>query len=116
LKHAIAGPYIAICQNPGNVRVTWNFASWAKKPEVKAAWARIEEKQGLDKSLSLWRDTKRLAEIFATLDAEILGSWTRSESMDKSRKLGWNGFVDTKEAIRATIDRMAELKMVPALK
>lgn len=38
-----------------------------------------------------------------------------SDSMDKSRKLGWNGFVDTKDAIRDTLDGLAELKMVPSL-
>ena len=59
---------------------------------------------------------RALNECFGTLDAEVLGPWTRMESMDKSRKLGWNGFVDTTEGIRATIEQLAELKMMPALK
>jgi hypothetical protein len=101
---------------PGKVRVTWNFASWAQKPEVKAAWAAIEEREGLDKSLNPWRDERALLDLWGTLDAEILGPWTRTESMDKSRKLGWNGFVDTKESIRQVIDQLAELKLVPALR
>ncbi len=36
-------------------------------------------------------------------------------SMDKSRKLGWNGFVDTRDAIRDTLVGLAGLKMVPPL-
>lgn len=36
-------------------------------------------------------------------------------SVDKSRKLGWNGYVDKKEAIKDTIRALAMLKMVPPL-
>lgn len=99
----------------GKVRVMWNFASWAEKPEVKSAWTKIEEREGLDKSLSPWRDSKTMLDLWGTLDAELLGPWTRTESMDKSRKLGWNGFVDTKESLKAVIGELARLKMVPAL-
>lgn len=99
----------------GVVKVTWNFASWAEKPEVKAAWEKIQAREGLDRSLDPWRNDKVLKETFGTFDAEILGGWGRVESMDKSRKLGWNGFVDTKEGIRNAIEELAELKMVPKL-
>ena len=71
--------------------------------------------RGLQKSPSPWRTDRALNECFGTLDAEVLGPWTRTESMDKNRKLGWNGFVDTTEGIRATIEQLAELRMVSAL-
>jgi hypothetical protein len=100
----------------GLVNVTFNFSSWAQKPEVKAAWETIQEREGLDKSLNPWRSEKALLDLFGTLDAETLGSWSRVMSMDKSRKLGWNGFVDTKVAIRDIVDKLAVLKMVPELK
>lgn len=99
----------------GKVRVLWTFSAWAEKEEVKQAWERIQEREGLDKGLSPWRDHKSLLDCFGTLDAEVLGPWTRTESMDKSRKLGWNGFVDTKESIKEVIGQLATLKMVPAL-
>ena len=35
--------------------------------------------------------------------------------MNKSRKLGWHGFVDTKEGIFDAIQEMADLKMLPPL-
>jgi hypothetical protein len=57
-----------------------------------------------------------LLDLWGTLDAETLGPWTRTESMDKSRKLGWNGFVDTKESIREVIGQLAELKLVHKLR
>lgn len=100
----------------GVVNFTWNFEGWAAKPEVREAWERIQEKEGLDKSLSPWRNQKVMRDCFGTLDAEILGNWARVESMDKSRRLGWNGWVDTKEGIRDAIEKLAALKMVPALK
>jgi hypothetical protein len=100
----------------GVVNFTWNFEGWAAKPEVREAWERIQEREGLDKSLSPWRNQKVMRDCFGTLDAEILGNWARVESMDKSRRLGWNGWVDTKEGIRNAIEKLAALKMVPALK
>ncbi len=39
----------------------------------------------------------------------------RTQTMDKAKKLGWHGHVQTDEAIKQTIDKMAEMKMVPAL-
>lgn len=36
--------------------------------------------------------------------------------MDKSRKLGWYGFVDTRESIREVIGQLAEMKLVPKLR
>ena len=34
-------------------------------------------------------------------------------SMDKSRKLGWHGFVDTNEVILEVFDDLAKIKMIP---
>ena len=36
-------------------------------------------------------------------------------SMDKSRKLGWHGFVDSSEALLEVFDDFAKLKMIPAV-
>ncbi|KAI9853125.1 MAG: hypothetical protein M1824_001538 [Vezdaea acicularis] len=92
----------------GKVNVGFSFAEWAQKPEVLAAWEELKEKHGLehspfDDSLS----------SFGLIDGEILGPWPRALSMDKSRKLGWNGYVDSKDAILDTIHELAKLKMVP---
>jgi hypothetical protein len=35
--------------------------------------------------------------------------------MDKARKLGWHGYVDTHESIRQIFEQMIELKITPAL-
>ena len=33
--------------------------------------------------------------------------------MDKSRKLGWHGFVDTSESLLDVFEDLAKLKMIP---
>jgi hypothetical protein len=35
--------------------------------------------------------------------------------MDKAKKLGWHGHVRTADGFKDTIEKMAELKMVPRL-
>jgi hypothetical protein len=35
--------------------------------------------------------------------------------MDKAKKLGWRGHVQTDEGMRDTLEKMVELKMVPKL-
>ena len=52
---------------------------------------------------------------FGLLDAELLGGWGRVLNMNKNRKLGWNGFVDTGESIEEVIREMVELKLVPPM-
>ncbi len=41
--------------------------------------------------------------------------WANERSMNRSRKLGWHGYVDTVEAIWEVIGEMAGLGMVPPL-
>lgn len=97
----------------GSVHVMWNFASWAEKPEVKAAWAKLQDSEGLRKDLDPWRSWEKIQEVWGTLDAEILGGWGRVQTMDKAKKLGWQGHIQTDEGIRDTIERMVEMNMVP---
>ena len=35
--------------------------------------------------------------------------------MDKARKFGWNGHVDSLDALKDTCDKFVEYKMVPPL-
>ncbi|PVH82412.1 hypothetical protein DL98DRAFT_619677 [Cadophora sp. DSE1049] len=100
---------------PGLVRVTFTFEGWAKRDEVKAAWKNIQEREGLRGDLDPWRRKETLVNVFGTLDAEMLGSWSRTQTMDKAKKMGCTGHVQTDEGLRKTIERMAELEMVPAL-
>ena len=63
---------------PGKVYLTWSFGEWAKRREVKAAWQKLQEKEGLRKELDPWRSWDKLVEVFGTLDSEVPGGWTRT--------------------------------------
>jgi len=95
--------------------VARSFEEWASKPEVKEAWEKIQGEEGLRAELNPWKSTAKVTEIFATLDAAMLGGWSGIQTMDKAKKLGWRGHVQTDESFRDTIERMVEMKMVPKL-
>jgi len=61
---------------PGKVRVAWSFVTWAKKSEVREAWARLKEKH----NLVLDRDPfaeEHVLDFFGLLDGEVLTPWPR---------------------------------------
>ncbi|KAG0647472.1 Short chain dehydrogenase gsfE [Hyphodiscus hymeniophilus] len=97
----------------GKVYLKWTFSEWAKSPEVKKSWEILQEREGLRKDLNPWRRWEKIQEVWGALDAEILGGWGRTQTMDKSKKLGWLGHVQTDEGIKTTVERMVEMKMVP---
>jgi len=100
---------------PGVVKITFSFEEWAKRPEVKELWEKIRESEGLTGAQDPWAEGKGylLKDIFGSLDAEVLGGWSRTQTMDKAKKLGWHGHVRTADGFRDTVEKMAVLKMVP---
>ena len=96
---------------PGVIRSSFSFLDWSKTPEVLQAWEDLSKKHDLkgspfgDKAL----------DTFGLLDGEISAPWPRSISMNLNRKLGWHGFVDTSEAIKAVFEEMARKHMVPPM-
>lgn len=96
---------------PGIVRPSFSFFEWSKKPEVLKAWEELKAKHGLRYSPF----GEKAMDTFGLIDGEILGGWGRVLSMDKNRRLGWHGTVNTEEAIKQVITEMADLKMVPPL-
>ncbi|KAF4632985.1 hypothetical protein G7Y89_g5131 [Cudoniella acicularis] len=45
---------------PGKVYLTWSFGEWATRQEVKAAWQKLQEEEGLRKELDPWRSWDKL--------------------------------------------------------
>jgi hypothetical protein len=101
---------------PGVVKIAFSFEEWASRPEVKAAWEKAREREDLIGAADPWAEGKGylLKDIFGSLDAEMLGSWSRTQTMDKAKALGWHGHVRTADGFKDTIQKMAGLKMVPA--
>ena len=98
---------------PGKINTVYFFQQWAGFPNVKEAWQKIAKRHNLIGDP--FADAVTVQSGIGLLDMEIPGPWTRVISMNKSRKLGWNGFVETEEAIKDTINALAALKMVPPL-
>lgn len=96
----------------GIVRASWSFDAWARTPEVQQAWSTLKERHGLSPVKDPFVEDN-IKESFGLLDGEILGSWGRSMSMAKSRKLGWHGFVDSYDALIKTFEELSALKLIP---
>lgn len=51
--------------------------------------------------------------LLGFLDGTLCRHSALNFSMDKSRKLGWHGFVDSNESFLEVFDDLAKLKMIP---
>lgn len=98
---------------PGEVHAAFSFGGWAQRAEVKDAWEKIQAEQGLRREVDPWGSPQKVAEVFGTLDSELLGGWARTQTMDKAKRMGWQGHVQSDEGIRDAIERMVEMRMVP---
>ena len=61
----------------GVVKIGFSFEEWAGREEVKAAWKKIQQREGLQREFDPWGARGAVKELFATLDAEMLGGWAR---------------------------------------
>ncbi|KAH8890631.1 NAD(P)-binding protein [Thozetella sp. PMI_491] len=96
----------------GEFKVRATYDAWSVLPEVKEKWAEIKSKYGLQHRTDPFENHQ---DVFGLLDGELLGNWGRSISMNKNRKLGWQGFVDSYDSFVATFENLAKLKMIPPI-
>lgn len=94
----------------GKLGKTFLLVDWVKRKEVQDAWKSLAEKNNLrQKELT---DTDR---VFGFLDGTLARAGPLMLSMDKSRKLGWHGFVDSSESLRAVFEDLVKIRMIPDL-
>ncbi|KAI4624546.1 hypothetical protein J4E83_004221 [Alternaria metachromatica] len=96
---------------PAKLRVRFTLTDWAKQEKVQNAWEEIISKHGLKVDKLQNMDIDR---IFGFTDGGLMGS-SLDLTMNKARKMGWHGFVDSNDAIREVLGEFATLKMIPAL-
>lgn len=86
-----------------------DLSKWAQRNDVKEAWKKLADREGLDKSAfdnATW--------MFLNF---VLGrNFDLVISMSKARKAGWTGYQDTWESIDGALDRLVGEKVVPAFK
>ncbi len=102
-------PYIPRGYGPkGVVKRKFSTADWAKREDVKKAWAELAQEHSLTQ-----KELGDVDRVFGFLDGTLCRHSPLNFSMDKSRKLGWHGFVDSSESFLEVFDDLAKLKMIP---
>lgn len=90
----------------GRVEQRIDLVKWSRKKEVKEAWKKIAEREGLE------------TDVFEKATWGFLGfilgrNYDIVISMSKARKFGWTGYVDTWESLEESFDELAREKIVP---
>lgn len=91
----------------GITRRKFRLVEWAKKSEVQDAWSELVKENGLAQQLM------GVDRVFGFLDGTLCRPAPLLFSMDKSRKLGWHGFVDPSEALLEVFQDFVKLKVIP---
>jgi hypothetical protein len=89
----------------------FSLVDWASKPENQEAWQTLMKNSGGQLTDNPFSDPEA---NFVFGDAAFMGMG--SLCMNKARRLGWTGFVDTMESLFEMYADMAELGMVPRMK
>jgi hypothetical protein len=95
---------------PATYRIRFTLASWAKRPEVQKAWEEVLTKHNLKGATKL--QDMDIDRIFSFADGSLAGGII-DLSMNKARKQGWHGFVDTSESFREVLGEFVDLGMLP---
>jgi hypothetical protein len=90
----------------GKVENRIAMAKWSKRQDVKEAWERIAERDGLEK------DAFEKA-TWSFLDFVLGRNYDIVISMSKARKLGWTGYEDTWTNLEETFDILEKEKIIP---
>lgn len=93
----------------GKVEQRIELVKWSQREEVKEAWERIAERQGLEKE-GLEKATWGFLGFVLGRNFDIV------ISMSKARKAGWNGYKDSWTAMEETFDELEDSKIVPKKK
>jgi len=84
-----------------------DLSKWAQRNEVKDAWKKVAEREGLDKE-ALEHATWGFLNFVLGRDFDLV------ISMSKARKAGWTGYRDSWESVEGALERLVGEKVVPA--
>jgi len=83
-----------------------DLVKWSQRKDVKEAWRRIAESDGLDKE-ALEKATWWFLGFVLGREYDIV------ISMSKARKYGWTGYADTWETFEKLFKGLEEMKVIP---
>ena len=90
---------------------SFSLQKWAQDPVNAQAWKALMDSSGGKLTQDPFRDVEA---NFTFGDAALVS--IGALSMNKARRLGWTGFVDTLESLYEMYSEMAELGMLPRMK
>lgn len=96
---------------PPTFRHSFSLKKWAQDPVNAQAWKALMDSSGGKLTQDPFRDVEA---NFTFGDAALVS--IGALSMNKARRLGWTGFVDTLESLYEMYSEMAELGMLPRMK
>lgn len=91
---------------PSQLEQRISLAKWAETEEVKSAWNRLAEREGLQKD-ALEKAT------WAFCDFVLGRSYDLVISMSKAREAGWTGYVDTWKSLSEVFGELEAAKIIP---
>ncbi|KAJ9611628.1 hypothetical protein H2200_004812 [Cladophialophora chaetospira] len=107
--HEVELPFVPRGYGPkGKLRSTFSFIDWAKEPATRQAWVDLKHEHELN--TEPLQDPEK---TFAFLQFALELTWSWQTSMNKARKFGWHGYVDSVESMRAVFEKFTEMKMIP---
>ncbi|KAK5065316.1 hypothetical protein LTR84_001154 [Exophiala bonariae] len=107
--HEVELPYVPRGYGPkGKLRSTFSFIDWAKDPATRQAWTELKQEHELNTE-----PLQNPERTFAFLQFALELTWSWSTSMNKARRFGWHGHVDSIESMHAVFKKFAEIKMLP---
>ena len=86
-----------------------NLVKWSQRDDVKAAWDRLAEREGLE------HDSFEKA-TWGFLSFVLGRNFNLIISMSKARKAGWTGYIDTWDAFEKHLSALEEGKVLPSRK
>jgi len=90
----------------GEIRSHIDLTKWSKKPEVKEAWERLAKREGLQQD-AFDKATWQFLNFILGRNYDLV------ISMNKARKMGFQGFADTWESLSGCLCELEDEKILP---
>jgi len=91
---------------PSKVEQQIDLVKWSQRAEVKEAWKRVAEREGLDQEVFEKATWGFLGFVLGRAFDLVIG-------MSKARKAGWTGYVDTWESLEGVFGELGLNGLIP---
>ncbi|KAH7563843.1 hypothetical protein BM1_00890 [Bipolaris maydis] len=93
----------------GSTQLEFSLAEWSVGK--REAWDRICDKNGCPEAKATWESG-----TWAFQDWVFQRTWSATLSINKARKLGWTGHIDSFQSLTDAFDKFVELRQIPPYK